>query len=152
MNRTDTTDRFSQKVFSPALVVKNKDDQIILLVEVKNLSTASLEQEKLFDYMRGFAPPIYFGMLADSQKIQIFKREEEDKPELILELKTAEILSHYEPEFTSKSIYITYLTSLIGSWLRDLAYHWNSEFPPAWQEMEGIGLLSQLAEGTTEEL
>ena len=38
---------------------------------------------------------------------------------------------------------------LIEAWLRDLAYNWKSEIPPASEQIAAIGLLPLLAGGTT---
>jgi len=60
------------------------------------------------------------------------------------------VLRHYEAEFGTKRIFELYLTALVEAWLRDLAYHWKSEKPPASEQLAAIGLLQQLAGGTTQ--
>jgi hypothetical protein len=60
------------------------------------------------------------------------------------------VLRHYDAEFSNKRIFELYLTTLVEAWLRDLAYHWKSEKPPASEQLAAIGLLQQLEGGTTQ--
>ncbi|AFZ27170.1 hypothetical protein Cylst_5125 [Cylindrospermum stagnale PCC 7417] len=102
-----------------------------------------------------------FAMLVDLEKIEIFKVSDDSniRAEILLKradilshieakisLESDDILSHYDPEFSKKRIFDFHLQTLVKSWLRDLAYHWKSETPPASRELTEIGLL-QLLEG-----
>ena len=66
----------------------------------------------------------------------------------VASLSTAEMLVPYESEFRAKRVSHRYLTSLIGSWLRDLAYRWNPAAPPGVETLREAGLLALLDGGT----
>jgi hypothetical protein len=57
-----------------------------------------------------------------------------------------------EPDFPIKRVFESYLLTLVEAWLRDLAYHWNSEDPPGSEELGRAGLLEKLEGGTTQRL
>jgi hypothetical protein len=63
------------------------------------------------------------------------------------------ILIRYYPlepsEKIKKRMFDFYLETLVKSWLRDLSYHWNSDTPPAYNELAKIGLLPLLEGGHT---
>ena len=87
-----------------------------------------------------------YAMLVDPGSIRIWKNRT-SKP---LVLPTAEILRHYEPSYGSEVIGGYYSSALVEAWLRDLAYRWKSDEPPALKELSKLGLVAQLDGGTTE--
>lgn len=136
------------------IVVLNKDDKVVLLVEIKGTKLAGREAKQkaissLQSYLQSTKKDIHFAMLADLNNIEIFQWNGEYFSEPIISLNTAEILSNYDGEFRNKKILEFYLETLVEAWLRDLAYHWKSETQPAAKELAEIGLLQQLAGGTT---
>jgi len=129
---------------------------MVLIVEVKATELKSREAKQkiisqLKSYLQAANTNIPFAMLVDLEDIEIFQGDDASlsaKP--IASLKTMDVLRHYEAEFGTKRIFELYLTALVEAWLRDLAYHWKSEKPPASEQLAAIGLLQQLEGGTTQ--
>lgn len=132
-------------------VAKDKDGNIVLIGEVKTNNLRGYAKEQLKHYLSQYHGRVSFGMLVDTENIQIFRWDEQELSEPIQVLSTEDILQFYDPKFGQKQIFESYLTTLIEAWLRDLAYHWKSPNPPAAVVMEEIGLLAHLTDGTTEE-
>lgn len=139
------------------IIAFNNIGSPILLIEVKSnyLKTVDRLQvktaiKKIVDYLNLADQLIPFAMLVTPENIQIFQWNGKNLSKPIVCLQTADILSYYEPEFRNKRIFRLYLTTLVEAWLRDLAYHWKSQNPPASQELAAISLLEKLAGGTTQ--
>ncbi|MEH2364892.1 hypothetical protein [Nostoc sp.] len=141
----------------PDIVAVDKEEQIVLIAEVKGLPFNFQEIKakkyailRLIDYLQAAKIVIPFAMLVDVNNILIFQWDGNNLSEPILSLNTADVLSHYEPKFRDKSIFSLYLKGLTEAWLHDLAYHWKSAIPPFTKEMTEIGLLQLLEGGTTQ--
>ncbi|NET01843.1 MAG: hypothetical protein F6K61_14970 [Sphaerospermopsis sp. SIO1G1] len=145
--------KFSDHIpqYFPNIVFRNRNDNIVLLVETKaemleddlrQNAISQLETYYLNNIKRDIQTDIPFGMLVDLEEINIFPLTEKQNINNLISLKTNDILSTYDPEFSQKKIFNFHLETLVKSWLRDLAYHWNSDSPPAYQEVARIGLLS----------
>ncbi|QXE25053.1 hypothetical protein B6N60_03763 [Richelia sinica FACHB-800] len=141
--------QFSEHIqqYLPGILFKNRNDNTVLLVETKaekldNISRQnSISQLKTY-YLNDIKEDIPFGMFVDLEEISIFPLTEDKKTKDSISLKTNDILSIYDPDFSQKRIFNFHLETLVQSWLRDLAYHWNSASPPAYDEIAQIGLLS----------
>lgn len=132
------------------LVAKDSDGRIVLLVEFRG---GAAEQQAISDitsYLKAVKMVIPFAMLVDLEDIQIFQWDGANLSEPISSLKTAAVLSHYDPEFGSKRIFEPYLITLVDVWLHDLEFHWKSKTPPASEQLAAIGLLQRLEGGTTQ--
>ncbi|TAE53326.1 MAG: hypothetical protein EAZ76_14245 [Nostocales cyanobacterium] len=149
--------QFSDNIpqYLPSIVFNNNDKNIVLLVKTKAEKLEnSLRQNAIIqlktDYLQNIKQDsnkdIPFGMLVDLEETNIFSLTEEQNIKNSISLKTNDILSIYDPEFSQKRIFNFHLETLVKSWLRDLAHHWNSDSPPAYEEVAKIGLLS-LMEG-----
>jgi len=140
--------------YRPDILFTNKNEEIVLLVEVKaqKLET-ELNREsaihQLKTYLQNIKPDIPFGMLVDLEEINIFALNNDQEIEKLISLRTNDILSNYDPESPHKRMFDFYLETLVKSWLRDLSYHWNSDTPPAYNELAKIGLLPLLEGGHT---
>lgn len=130
------------------LIAYDAQDRPVLLVEVKGVPCDERIDEQTLAYMAAVRPSIPFAMLATRESIQLFDGEHEPG-RLLCTLSTAEILTPYEAEFREKPVYHFYLGILIEGWLRDLAYHWKFQSPPAQNEIAALGLLERLKGGTT---
>jgi hypothetical protein len=136
------------------IIACDADGQPSLLVEVKG----QLTQEKyipqilaqLSRYLKSTKPFVPFVMLVDPGTISVFRWNGSSLDETSSNFKTADILDHYDAKFQEKRIFEFYLTTLVEAWLRDLAFHWKLEVPPATEELRAIGLLPLLEGGTTE--
>ncbi|BAY91714.1 MULTISPECIES: type I restriction enzyme HsdR N-terminal domain-containing protein [unclassified Tolypothrix] len=146
------------------IIVLDKDEQIVLLVEVKSTEVEGKVAKQqaitqLNSYLQNeiknnhlFLVDEMFLMLVNLRDIEIFKWNGKNLSESLIAIKTANILSHYDPEFSDRKILGLYLETLVEAWLRDLAYHWKSEMPPASDNLAAIGLLQKLQGGTTQKI
>ena len=132
-------------------VARNKDGKIVLIGEVKVGGLRRSAEEQLKRYLSRQRGSVAFGMVVDTEIIQIYRWDKQELSEPLWVLNTGDILRFYDPKFDEKPIFESYLTTLVEAWLRDLAYHWKSSSPPATADIEEIGLLAHLADGTTEE-
>lgn len=140
--------------YRPDIIVRNLEGQTVLLVEVKatqrkggKANPSALAQLK--SQLQAANVKIPFAMLADLENIEIFQWDGANLSEPVTVLKTATVLNHYDPEFSSKRIFERYLATLVQAWVRDLAYHWKSQKPPASEELAAIGLLQALEDAET---
>lgn len=143
------------------IIALDRDDRIVMLVEVKIIQAQEKAAKQriadgVISWMKAALAKmseqrtvIPYAMFVDTEQILIFKWDGMNLSEAVCSLNTGDILRYYEPEFGSNRIFKRYLTRLVESWLRDLAYHWKSEMPPASKQIEKINLLSLLAGGTT---
>ena len=146
-----------QDVESPDFVALNKEGQIVLIAEVKGFpfdfnrnQTKENAILRLIDYLQVAKKLIPFAIFVDLENILIFRWNGNNLSEPILCLNTADVLSHYELEFSKIQVFNLYFTTLTQAWISDLAYHWQSEIPPASEQMAEIGLLDLLKDGTTQ--
>ncbi|MBE9234613.1 hypothetical protein IQ227_00820 [Anabaena aphanizomenioides LEGE 00250] len=143
-----------EKLFSlsqPDIIVVDKNQEIALLVDIQlqEKQSKKLLSEVTQLYLQNAEKDIRFAMSANLQNITIFKSNSEHLLNPVISLFSADILSHYEPEFSKRKILYLYLRTLIEAWLRDLAYHWKSEIPPGTKELSKIGLLEKMKDGDT---
>ena len=99
-----------------------------------------------------FAERVAFVLTVDPNGIRLYRPEGESLGESIVHLDTRQVLQHYDPEFPSKRVFESYLLTLVEAWLRDLAYHWNSQNPPGSEELGRARLRERLEGGTTQRL
>jgi len=136
------------------IIAEDKSGKTILLVEVKARHLEGKQHkdwfiEKVKSYLQAANTQIPFAMLVDLEEIQIFRCDDTDLSQPVSYIKAAPVLSHYEPMYGKKRIFHHYLEGLVEAWLRDLAYHWKSQIPPASEQIAEIGLLQQLEDGNT---
>ncbi|HLO86849.1 MAG TPA: hypothetical protein VK203_17865 [Nostocaceae cyanobacterium] len=140
----------------PDCITTDKSGRIVLFAKVRGFPFKYEHNhigEDLLRIMRNWRPvterPIEFSMFVDLETILIFQW---NGTEFILRAKfnTADVLSHYDPQFRNQRILSLYLTGLTEAWLRDLAYNWNLLVePPKIKEIAEIGLLQKLDSGDT---
>ncbi|MEG4218400.1 hypothetical protein QUA27_24255 [Microcoleus sp. Pol14C6] len=143
------------------VIALDKDDRIVVLIEVKIIQAQEADaKQKIVDraieQIKHFLSKlsekkvvIPYAMIVTLENIIVFKWDGTVLSEAVLSLKTADILHYYDSKLGDQRIFEPYLTRLIESWLRDLAYNWKSEIPPAAEQIAAIGLLQLLAGGTT---
>lgn len=134
----------------PDIVVFDSAGVPRAIVEVKARSVADEQTKQQAVARLPSWQGVEYVILADQKHIQICRREGEDLSEPLVRLITAEVLSLYDPEFSSKEIFEQYFTVLLEAWLRDVAYHWKSQKPPAFDELSSIGLAQRINNGRTE--
>lgn len=132
------------------LVAKDKHGRIVLLVEYLGGATEAKALKDIKSYLEAANSLIPFAMLVDVNEIHIFKWDGTNLSSVVSRLKSADVLSHYEPEFSNKRIFDPYLIKLVEVWLDDLAFRWKSARPPGAEELEAIGLGQLLDDGETE--
>ena len=136
------------KLYADILVLDKNDDPV-MLVEVKaRRQESSFDREQIKQYLQEAAETIPYAMLVTLSTTKIFSWNRVSLSE-VFQTPTADALSVYEPDFGDKTIYEYYLTTLVESWLRDVAYHWKSETPPLFDKLSEIGLAERLQNGTT---
>lgn len=135
------------------LAAFDKDGRPILAVEVKAMAGASKIGlpwlMTLASEFRSIGRPIPYWMFVDLDEILIFNGGEGEPSFSPVSLKTAEVLSVYEPDFERKRIFDQYLSALVESWLRDFAFDWRSNNPPAMKTLNEIGLVERIKGGMT---
>jgi Type I restriction enzyme R protein N terminus (HSDR_N) len=111
--------------YRPDILFTNKNEEIVLLVEVKAQNRrielnrkSAIYQLKI--YLQNIEPDIRFSMLVDLDEINIFVLNNDQEMENLSSLRTNDILSKY-----------------------------NSDTPPGSNELEKIGLLPLLEGGHT---
>ncbi len=144
----ETLNRMVSRNYIADIVAFDANDVPVMLVEVRARQEGNaFGQERLTQYLQK-AVVIPYAMLVTLHDIQIFAWDSQTLS-LLLTAPTADALSFYEPEFDQKTIYHNYLTTLVETWLRDVAYHWKSETPPLFDRLTQLGLAEKLNEGTT---
>ncbi|MBK1987974.1 hypothetical protein A0J48_010555 [Sphaerospermopsis aphanizomenoides BCCUSP55] len=139
----------------PDIVVLDKNQQIALLVDIKAKKIHDEDKKsnlsKITQLYLQNSQKIRFAMLAELDNITIFQYKNGTTQNSPLKLETAEILSTYDSDFKDKKhkIFAFYLKTLVESWLRDLAYHWKSDKPPASNQLQEIELLDKIEGGDT---
>lgn len=156
------------------IVAFDREGKVILLVEVKPRPPFPKQAsgwflERVVSYLKDTKFDIPFAMLVTLDSLEIFDLN----PRLNLNYSnfnsqemsflslsgskginpaasfaTEAILSYYEPDFKEKQIFYDYLVGLVEAWLHDLAYDRKEKLPPACEQIERIGLLNRLKDGT----
>ena len=144
----ETLSRMPGRTYIADIVAFDADDVPVMLVEVKARQEESeFDQPQLVQYLQ-MASNIPYAMLVTLRDIQIFEWKSQTLS-LLLTAPTADALTFYESEFGRKTIYEYYLTALVETWLRDVAFHWKSETPPLFDQLTQLGLVKKLDNGTT---
>ena len=138
----------------PDLFVQNSQGETVMWVEVtathrKNPRVRQSSRPNLSYYLKASNNSVPFAMRVDLDKIEIFHGRDVDLSQPLSSLPTAAVLISYGPNLSEKDIFSPYLAALVEAWLRDLAYNWKSDRPPAFEEMDNIGLLALIENGTT---
>jgi hypothetical protein len=136
------------------LIVEDREDKPILIVEVKSVESGADGLFQLIAYLQSADPPIPFGMLVDPERIRLVSQDVSNPSSPVIELSSVDVLQNYDPEFEgmntpygTKKIFQYYLTGLVQSWLNDLAGHWKYGEPPGSAELARSGLLERMEGG-----
>src|SRR5262245_60982302 len=156
----------------------NREDRPVLVGVVRARTLSDEDRAQELDYVWPAAVDVPFVMIVDYSGIVVYGGGKSDKDrEKLISLGTRDVLQAYEhdigemlvegedifAEYARKlrearkgakprivpRIYEGYLTALIESWLRDLAYHSKTEHRPGEEEMRAIGLLDAIQGGLT---
>jgi hypothetical protein len=138
------------------LVSIDRDENPVMLVLVTTEPATTDDVLDLVGHLRATNPPVPFGMIVDPEVIAVIKAHGDDHRPHLAELSTRDVLGHYSPNFMgddtnygTKSAFLSYMQTLTGSWLRDLAHHWKSDSPPGMRDLAEAGLLDRLVKGFT---
>jgi hypothetical protein len=117
------------------IIAQDKNERTILLVEVKARHLEGKQHkdwflEKVKSYLQAANAEIPFAMLLDLEDMQIFRCDAPDWSEPVTYIKTAAVVSQYEPRYGKIRIFHHYWEGLVEAWLKDLAYHWKCQTPP----------------------
>ncbi|HEU5116948.1 MAG TPA: type I restriction enzyme HsdR N-terminal domain-containing protein [Isosphaeraceae bacterium] len=131
-------------------IVTDARGKPVLVVEVKARCLSAEEWKPVRKQLKEYqsTASIIFGMIADLKTIEVFKLDP-SYPRKTIRLRTEDVLQPYDPEFESRKTEISYFhfETLVTAWLRDLAYRWNSEPPPALKELREFELLPLMQDG-----
>jgi len=141
------------------LIALDREDRPFLLVEAQRRPVSpTTERSILHDLASArealpYGGRIHFGLIADPESMRLYELDR-DEPSPLGSWATNDILGHYDPGFPERvrslsGIHPDSIAGLIGSWLRDIAYHWKSPSPPGTEQWEAAGLLGRIAEGST---
>ena len=141
-----------RRVFQSVAI--DSEERIVMLIEAQSRAITELDKKDFLGYLKAAEGVIPFGMMIDKEEMQIYAIDSANLDEPICTLKVVDVLCRYDSEIgkRQKSPYGMsgdYLSGMAESWLRDLAYNWTSEIPPALDQMKAIGLLPLLEGGTT---
>lgn len=132
--------------------VVDREDHAVALIQVKARPVGDNWVTILPRQIAKFAEPVDFVLTTDSNFISLYRWAEGALTGPIVQLDTAQVLQHYDPDFSKKRVFEFYLLTLVEAWLRDLSYHWKSENPPGTEELRSAGLLGRIEGGTTQPL
>ena len=131
------------------LIAKDVEGHLVLIGEIKTNRLNPALLAKYVASLSEIAPQARFIMIADSELIRFWSRDDLDPNRPLLALNTGEILSQYDPRQRRTGFHDFYRATLIDSWLDDLNSRWKHENPPGSAEMERIGLSPLLSGGIT---
>lgn len=131
------------------IIAQDAKGRDVLIVEVQTRRMSPEIVSQYLEMMETASPSVPFAMVLDLEDIHVIRMGQADLARASCHLKTAEVLRHYDPEFSTKRIYPHYLKTLVEAWLHDLAYHWKMEVPPGSDDLAAFGLLPLLEGGTT---
>jgi hypothetical protein len=135
------------------IVAEDREGRPVLLVEVKSKPITDEVSGWFLGDLAESPETIAFGMLVDPGTIRLYRRGESSP---IRQFDAIQILRHYSPSYAGgateaghKRVLEIHIRTLVGAWLRDLAYRWKSGQPPMMGEVEEAGLLDLIRDGTT---
>ncbi len=135
-----------------AAAVLDREDQPVALIQVKANPVGHRWASVHLSQLAKLAEQVEFVLTIDPVSVYLYRTKGENSEEPIVHLDTPQVLQHYDPEFSKRRVFESYLLTLVEAWLRDLAYHWKSESPPGSEELRRAGLLGKLEGGTTQPL
>lgn len=137
------------------IIAEDRNEEPVLYAEVLIQPASREDLERFTAEFLSADCRFSHGMLIDPEKMTVLRRDV-DHPGSVIELKTADILNHYSPDFRnqiprrgSAMVFHDYLRGLSEVWLDDLAFQWKSESPPGADALSRIGLLERLKDGGT---
>ncbi len=133
------------------IVVYDASDSPLLLVEVKEMRPVEGSIEQLLSYLHVTEPAIPFGLLADPERLRLYRAGGDSTTVPVADLSTAEILGLYNPGQDALLSQGTYLTGLLTAWLQDFDIHWKFSSPPGGEQLREAGLASLLKGVSIEE-
>jgi hypothetical protein len=140
----------SDSGFDAAVV--DRENHAVAVIQVKTHPVGQNWENLLSKQLAKLPESVGYVLTVDPAWIQLYQWNGKDLTGPLVQLETAAILQHYEPEFGKRRVFEFYLLTLVEAWLRDLAYHWKSEAPPGSEELRTAGLLDRLEGGTTQSL
>jgi hypothetical protein len=131
------------------IAIVDRENRPVALVQVKAHPVGQNWETFLPKQLVNLPQSVAFVLTIDPNSIHLYQWSGKELTGPLVDLETATILRHYEPEFGKRRVFESYLLTLVEAWFRDLAYHWKSEIPPGSEELRKAGLLDKLEGGTT---
>jgi hypothetical protein len=135
------------------LLAIDRDDRPVLIGEVKQKGEpADAALARIQDFLEFADLSVPFVMIVDHDRITIYRGDEELRDEPVFSAKTKKILSYYSDYYreSKRKVGTDLLRGLALGWLKDISYRWKSKStsPPAYEELERLGLAPILKDAT----
>jgi hypothetical protein len=136
------------------LLAVDREDRPVLIGEVKQKDeTAGAALARIQDFLEFADLSVPFVIIVDHDRITFYRGDEEElRDEPIFSVKTKSILGYYSEYHreTKRKVGTDLLRGLALGWLKDISYRWRSEstLPPAYEELERLGLAPLLKDAT----
>jgi hypothetical protein len=138
------------------LLAVDREDRPVLIGEVKQKDEpAGAALARIRDFLEFADLAVPFVMIVDHDRITIYRGDEELRDEPVFSARTKPIFSYYSDYYreSKRKVGTDFLRDLALGWLQDLSYRWKSKStsPPAYEEVERLGLVQLLQDATFDE-
>lgn len=130
------------------IVAVDRNGATVLVVEANAQEPTAASQQQLAANLALANPAPPYGMLVGPSHIVLFSWDGKTLAE-VSRMESAAVLSEYDTSFGRKRVFEDHLVNLTEAWLRDVAFHWKSPSPPAYDHLKAVGLADRLAGGST---
>lgn len=125
-------------------LVKDGEGRSILIGFVRARGPEPEGPDKLQILLQVANAVVPFGLIADLERIRIYRWDGLTLDGPVFDEATGAILTRYDGVFGTEPVGNHLLQALIGAWFRDLAYRWKHPDPPGVARLTAIGLLPEL--------
>jgi hypothetical protein len=138
------------------LLAIDREDRPVLIGEVKQKDEpADAALARIQDFLEFADLAVPFVMIVDHDRIAIYRGDEELRDEPVFSARTKPILGYLSDYYreSRRRVGTDLLRGLALSWLHDISFRWRSKttFPPAYEELERIGLAPLLKDAIFDE-
>jgi hypothetical protein len=135
------------------LLAIDREDRPVLIGEVKQKGEpADAALARIQDFLEFADLSVPFVMIVDHDRIAIYRGDEELSDEPVFSARTKPIFGYYSDYYreSRRKVGTDFLRDLALGWLQDLSSRWKSKstFPPAYEELERLGLVELLKHAT----
>ena len=139
--------RISERRALVDLVALDRDDRPVLIVAAEGREAEPIILAAYLETLGAIRRDIPFAILADPERLTIYRKHGTRSVEPVATIPTAEILAFYDPSYSRGWASGDYIAGMIDAWLADFMRHWKSPTPPATEIMGSLGLAARLEGG-----